>query len=148
MSRHAATTGWVCLKCGRRFARRNQGHVCEIWTVEYLLRDVPPASIALYQRFVEVVNGCGPFEYSVTKANIGFRGPRRLFAGVLPTAKGLNGFLDLMHPVDDRRLYFVSSYTNRLFVHHFRITAEDQLDQDVAEWLREAYAVGQGFHLR
>jgi hypothetical protein len=147
MSKRAANTGWVCPTCGRRFARINQGHVCEIWSVEDLLRDAPPESIILYQRFVALVTACGTFDYSVTKANIGFRGSRRLFAGVLPTAGGLNGFLDLMHQVNDRRFRTVSPYTKRLFVHIFHITSETQLDEEFAEWVREAYAVGQGFHL-
>jgi hypothetical protein len=42
----------------------------------------------------------------------------------------------------------VAPYTKRLFVHHFRITSEAQLDDELAGWVREAYAVGQGFHLQ
>jgi hypothetical protein len=41
----------------------------------------------------------------------------------------------------------VSRYTAKLFVHHFRITAPEQLDETFAGWVADAYAVGQGAHL-
>jgi hypothetical protein len=147
MSGDAAQRGWVCPTCGRWFARTNQGHVCQRWSVEDLVRDVPDASLALYHRFVVLVTACGTFEYSVTKENIGFRGSRRIFAGVRPAADGLHGHLDLTRRVEDRRFGRVSPYTQRLFVHAFHLTTETQLDQDFASWVCEAYAVGQGDHL-
>ena len=56
------------------------------WTVEDHLRDKPPAVVALYQRFVELVQACGPFEHAVSKTALGFKGSRRGFAGAKPTA--------------------------------------------------------------
>jgi hypothetical protein len=32
-------------------------------------------------------------------------------------------------------------------VHHFRVVAPEELDDEFAAWLGEAYAVGQGAHL-
>jgi hypothetical protein len=54
------------------------------WTVEDHLRDEPAPVVALYQRFVELVQACGPFEYAVSKTAIGFKGSRRGFAGAKP----------------------------------------------------------------
>ena len=147
MSGSTARTKWTCPECRRQFARTNQSHVCEHWTVEDLLRDVPPEIISLYQRFVDLVTACGPFEYTVTKQNIGFRGERRIFAGVNPTSRGLDGYLDLPRALKDDRFRRVSPYTKRLFVHVFHITSEEQLDHEFAGWVCEAYAVGQGEHL-
>jgi hypothetical protein len=148
MSGGTAKSGWICPKCGRRFARTNQGHVCETWSVEDLLRELPSASITLYLRFVALMAACGTFDYSVTKQNIGFRGARRIFAGVRPVADGLHGHLDLTRQVEDHRFGRVAPYTKRLFVHSFHITSESQLDQEFAGWVCEAYAVGQGRHLK
>jgi hypothetical protein len=117
------------------------------WTVQDHLRDKPPAVIALYQRFVELVEACGPFDYSVSKTAITFKGSRRGFAGAKPTSRSLDGYLDLQRRVDDPRIRTASPYTKRLFVHQFRITAADQLNDEFAGWLREAYEVGQGGHL-
>jgi hypothetical protein len=147
MTKKAIETGWVCPKCGRRFARVGQGHVCEIWTPQDHLEGKPESSIRLYEKFVALVAACGPFEYIVTKTGIGFRGPRRAFAGATPTNKGLRGYMDITHAVDDPRFTRVNPYTKRLFVHGFLITGEAQLDAQFARWICEAYAVGQGDHL-
>ena len=114
------------------------------WTVQDHLRDKPPAVIALYQRFVELVEACGPFEYSVSKTAITFKGSRRGFAGAKPTSRSLDGYLDLQRRVEDPRIRTASPYTKRLFVHQYRVTAADQLDDEFAGWVREAYEVGQG----
>ena len=117
------------------------------WTVEDHLGDKPPAVVALYQRSVELVQACGPFEYTVSKSAIGFKGSRRGFAGAKPTAQSLDGYLDLQRRVTDLRIRSAAPYTKRLVVHQFRISGPDQLDEEFAAWVREAYQVGQGGHL-
>ena len=98
------------------------------WTVEDHLRDKPPAVVALYRRFVELVQACGPFDYAVSKTAITFKGSRRGFAGAKPTAGSLDGYLDLQRRVEDPRIRRASPYTKRLVVHQFRISAPEQLD--------------------
>jgi hypothetical protein len=117
------------------------------WTVEDHLRDKPPAVVALYRRFVELVQACGPFDYAVSKTAITFKGSRRGFAGAKPKAHSLDGYLDLQRHVEDPRIRRAAPYTKRLVVHQFRINAPEQLDGEFAGWVREAYQVGQGGHL-
>jgi hypothetical protein len=117
------------------------------WTVEDHLRDKPPGCVQLYRRFVELVEACGPFTYAVAKTTITFKGSRRGFAGARPTLQGLAGYLDLQRMVEDPRILGAAPYTKRLFVHRFRISGPDQLDDEFAGWVREAYQVGQGHHL-
>jgi hypothetical protein len=117
------------------------------WTVEDHLRDKPAAVVALYRRFVELVQACGPFDYAVSKTGITFKGSRRGFAGAKPKAHSLDGYLDLQRRVEDPRIRRASPYTKRLVVHQFRVSAPEQLDEEFAGWVREAYQVGQGEHL-
>jgi hypothetical protein len=42
----------------------------------------------------------------------------------------------------------VAAYTKRLYVHQMRILRPEDLDEELAGWVREAYDVGQGAHLR
>jgi hypothetical protein len=108
------------------------------WTVQDHLRDKPPGCVALYQRFVELVGACGPFTYAVAKTTITFKGGRRGFAGARPTMYGLAGYLDLQRTLEDPRILSAAPYTKRLFVHHFRVSSRDQLDDEFAGWVREA----------
>ena len=96
------------------------------WTVERHLRDKPPAVVDLYRRFVELVESCGPVDYAISKTAI---------------------TLDLQRRVEDPRIRRAGPYTKRLFVHQFRIRTPEQLDEEFAGWVREAYVVGQGGHL-
>jgi hypothetical protein len=117
------------------------------WTVEDHLRDKPATVVALYRRFVELVQACGPFDSAVSKTAITFKGSRRGFAGAKPKAQSLDGYLDLQRRVEDPRIRSAAPYTKRLVVHQFRVSALEQLDEEFAGWVREAYQVGQGAHL-
>jgi hypothetical protein len=119
----------------------------DAWTVDRHLHGKPEDVIALYRRFIELVEGCGPFTYAVTKTAITLKGTRRGFAGVGLTHASLDGHLDLRRRVEDRRIRRSAPYTQRLFVHHFRVSTLDDLDETFRGWLGEAYAVGQGAHL-
>ena len=135
---------WTCPICGRSFHRTKQSHVCDTKTVEDHLRDKDPAVVALFHAFVQAVGDTGPYAYAPIKAQVGLRGHQRIFAGVSLTKRGLEGYLDLPRRVDSSRFRRVSPYTRRLFVHHFVLTAVDQLDAEFIGWIEEAYQVGQG----
>jgi hypothetical protein len=117
------------------------------WTVARYLEGKPPEIVELYECFIGLVERWGPFTYSVTKTAITLKGERRGFAGLAPKAASLDGYLDLQRQVFDPRIRRSSPYTKRLYVHQFRVTSRDQLDETFAGWLDEAYQVGQGAHL-
>jgi hypothetical protein len=103
---------------------------------------------ALYERFIALVERCGPFTYRVTKTGITLKGSRRGFAGAVPRRSALGGYFDITRQVSDPRILSCSQYTARLYVHDFRIISPDELNDEFAGFLGEAYAVGQGEHLR
>ena len=117
------------------------------WTVERHLQDKPADVVALYHRFIQLAEACGPFDYAVAKTAVSLKGSRRGFAGAVPTRTSLDGHLDLQRQISDPRIRRSSPYTRRLFVHHFRVRSLDELDDEFGCWVAEAYAVGQGAHL-
>src|ERR1700760_4422395 len=117
------------------------------WTVERHLAGRSAEIRRLYDRYIELVSACGPFTYAVARTAITLKGTRRGFTGVAPAAKWLDGYFDLMRQGGGPRIRLSSPYTKRLFVHQFRVVSPDQLDDEFAGWLAEAYAVGQGAHL-
>jgi hypothetical protein len=118
------------------------------WTVQDHTAGASDEVLALYQRFIDLAEGCGPFTYRVTKSGITLKGTRRGFAGAVLRQAALGGYFDITRQITDPRILRSSPYTKRLFVHHFRIATLDQLDDAFAGWLAEAYAVGSGAHLR
>jgi hypothetical protein len=120
----------------------------ETWVIEDHLSGKPDEIVALYQRFIALAEMCGPFSYRVTKTAITLKGARRGFAGLKPTMRSLDGFLDLQRELRDPRILRASPYTRRLFVHQFRVIGPDQLDNEFADWIHEAYDVGAGAHMQ
>ena len=146
-SRHgsdASPSAWTCPTCGRSFQRTGQTHVCGTTTVEDHLEGKPPAVVALFHAFDQAIAAMGPADYAPVKGQVGFRGQKRIFAGVKLTTRGLEGYLDLPRRVDSSRFRRVSPYTKRLFVHHFVLTDVDHLDTEFRGWIREAFEVGEG----
>ena len=116
------------------------------WTVEDHLRDKPEQIRALYEDFEQAIAACGPYQTSVTKTAISFKGAVRGFAGATPRAKSLTGFLDLQEEIQEVPFTRVTAYTSRLWVHRFVITQADQLDERFFALVKDAYQVGQGAH--
>lgn len=117
------------------------------WTVERHLAVGSAAGVALYRRFIDLVERSGPFSYAVAKTTITLKGRRRGFAGARPKGDVLVGYFDIQRQISDPRIRRVDPYTQRLYVHQFRIERPEQLDDTFAGWLAEAYAVGGGAHL-
>jgi hypothetical protein len=120
----------------------------DTWIVEDHLAGKPDEIVALYRRFIALVEECGAFSYRVTKTAITVKGSRRGFAGARLTNRSLDGYLDLQRELRDPRIQRASPYTKRLFVHHFRVISMGQLDREFAGWIREAYEVGAGTHVQ
>ena len=96
--------------------------------------------------FEELIGECGPYERSITKTAIAYKGSVRGFAGVTPRRQDLTGFLDLTEEVHEAPFTRVTLYTKRLWVHRFVVDSLDQLDAAFVNRMAEAYAVGQGAH--
>jgi hypothetical protein len=117
-----------------------------MWTVEEHLRDTADAVRSLFESFEKLIRECGPYERSVTKSAIAYRGAIRGFAGVTPLRHKLTGFLDLTEPFDEAPFTRVTPYTKRLWVHRFVVDDLDQFDEAFAARVAQAYAVGNGAH--
>jgi hypothetical protein len=118
------------------------------WTVERHLAGQPQFAVDLYRQFIATVEAIGPFTYAVSKTTITLKGERRGFAGARPFQGGVRGYFDLQREVQGLQIASVAPYTKRLYVHQFRLASPADIDDEFVGWLREAYAVGGGAHLR
>lgn len=122
-------------------------HSCGKYSVEKFLAGKSPGAIALYQRFTELVNQCGPVKIAAAKTRIGFQ-VRMIFAAVNKlNESGLEAHVVLTRKLRHPRFKRIETMSPKCYVHHFRIEALSDLDEDVADWLCEAYQVGTQAHL-
>jgi hypothetical protein len=111
----------------------------DVWTVERHREAGTDSGRALFDRFVEIVESCGPFTYAVAKTTVTFKGARRGFAGARPNGDRLQGYFDVNRRIDDPRIVSIAPYQKDLFVHQFRVDSLDQLDDDFVGWIEAAY---------
>jgi hypothetical protein len=138
---------WRCPACDRPFANENQPHSCGRVSVEKHLAGKSEHVSGLYRRFVELVEECGPIFIVPAKTRIGFQA-RMIFASVNRfTERGFVAHVVLARRLEHPRFTRIESLSPRNHVHHFRIQEMEELDADVASWLREAYDVGRQMHL-
>ncbi|HEX6746262.1 MAG TPA: DUF5655 domain-containing protein [Longimicrobium sp.] len=137
---------WRCPTCGRPFANVNQTHSCVVASVEQHLAGKGQHVVELYRRFAEAVAACGPVILAPARTRIGFQ-VRMIFAAVTVRADRLDAHVVLARRLEHPRFTRVESISPRNHVHHFRIRHADEIDAEVAAWLRESYAVGEQRHL-
>jgi hypothetical protein len=142
------TTGplWTCPRCGRGFANRNQTHTCGLGSLDTHLAGRAPELVAIFWRLVELAERNGPVTVLPEKTRVAFQ-VRMSFAAVTPRRRWVDGHVVLARRLGHPRFRRIDSFSPRNHVHHFRLARLDEVDDEVAAWLAEAYRVGQQHHL-
>ena len=135
--RHQARL-WTCPKCGRRFVGRNMWHACGDHSVEKFLEGKGERARELFDRFESMIAACGPYEVAPAKTRVAFMGRVR-FAGVTAVSdRGMSIALGLPRPLRHHRVRKIEQFAS-WYVHHLRLTAPEELDDELQAWLRESY---------
>ena len=124
---------WPVASCDADFARYLDGR--------------PEASVALFWRFIALARAAGPALYELQNGPVVLRGTRRIFSSVRVRDDGIVGHLVLQRLITDRRIRKAEKFTRTLTYHGYLATAPPDLDDEFAQWLAEARAVGDGAHL-
>src|SRR5882724_5055740 len=143
---HSPDTLWHCPKCDRPFANRNQSHSCGQYSVKDFLVGKNENSIGLFNRFREMIESCGPVILAPAKTRVGFQ-VRMIFASVNRlNDDGLFAHVVFARRFEHPRFTKVESFSPRNHANNFRIQALEELDDEVLEWMRESYRVGNQEH--
>jgi Domain of unknown function (DUF5655) len=130
---------WTCPACGAKLVARNMSHSCGRATLSDWEARMGPRARALYERFVELVASCGPYDVAPAKTRIAFLARVR-FANVTSLSeKGMSCTFALPEPLAGPRFAKVAEVVPGWWVHRLRITDPAELDDEVRAWLRESY---------
>jgi hypothetical protein len=61
---------WTCPRCGNTFITANRSHSCSSYTLEQAFARLTPAARRAFERFVELVERCGPVTVIPQKTRI------------------------------------------------------------------------------
>lgn len=138
---------WKCPICERPFANINQSHFCSRYSLREHLAGKTPHAVKLFREFTKLVKRCGRVRVIAEKTRIAFQ-VRMSFAAVSLRRDRIVGHVVLARRLESPRFTKVETISPRNHVHSFRFTSLAEMDDEVLNWLREAYRVGQQKHLQ
>jgi hypothetical protein len=135
-------TLWTCPACGRAFASRNQTHTCApLRELDEHFAGKPPEIRAIFDRFLALAERNGPVTVLPQKTRIALQA-RMSFAALQPRRRWVDGHVVLARRVPHPRFTRIETFSPGNQLHAFRFTRADEVDEQVAAWLAEAYSVG------
>ncbi|MCG8436205.1 MAG: DUF5655 domain-containing protein [Gammaproteobacteria bacterium] len=137
---------WQCPQCGEKFTTANQWHSCGRFELDDLFAGCEPSTRRLYDRFVELVEKCGPVTIIPQKTRIAFQ-VRMRFAAIMPRKRYLRGHLVLARRREEPFFSRIQKYSPQNHVHEFRLDEDEQLTGAFSDCIQEAYEVGEQEHL-
>lgn len=130
---------WTCPACDREFGRPHQSHTCMPGnSVDRTFARHPPEYRATYDEIVRYLRTLGPVHEDAVLVGVFLKHQRKL-AEVRPKAKWLSLEVMLPRTVEDRRVSRRIDLPGGRCVHIIRLFASGDVDDQVREWLTEAY---------
>jgi hypothetical protein len=137
---------WTCPECGNEFVHRNQYHSCRRYELDQPFVGKPGWVRDVFDRLRAMVEAFGPVKVLPYRDKVSFM-VRVRFAGAVPRKRWLDVAFWLPQRIDSPRFHKVETITPDAHLHLVRVTRPEDLDAELAGWLREAYAVGRQEHL-
>lgn len=138
---------WACPRCGARFVTEHMSHGCGDYTVDGFFEGKAASARVLYDALVRTIGEIGPFEQVPTKTRIAFMVRVRFAAVNRVRTDGLACHVWLKRRAESPRFTKVELLGRSDWVHHFVLRSEEELDDELRGWMREAYDVGRQTHL-
>ena len=133
---------WKCPKCGHEFVTRNIWHSCGRYKLADHFVDRPIELRKTFDRYVEVAQSYGPVTVYAQKTRIVIQGRVR-FAGAVVRKNWLDASMWLKKEVNHHLLVRTEDFGSLGYGCHFRLCKPEDIDKDLIEFMKEAYAIGQ-----
>ena len=137
---------WICPKCGRGFANRNQSHSCSNVQLKDHFVGREPQVVQTFHRLLAAATKSGPVTVLPEKTRIAFQ-VRMSFAAFTLKRRWIDGHVVLARKLDSSRFTRFEYFSPGNQLHAFRLLEPAEVDDEVEAWLAEAYLVGEQKHL-
>ena len=138
---------WQCPRCHRYFANRNQSHACGRYRLRDHFADRDPEVVKTFRALLAAARKCGPVKVLPEKTRIAFQ-VRMSFAAFTLRRNWVDGHVVLARRRESQRFSKIQEFSPINQLHQFRLYRAEEVDVEVTDWLREAYAVGEQRHLK
>ena len=132
------TGNWICLNCGRNFARKNQSHSCELFSIkEHHFKNGTPLTIQLYNRFISIFQDFDPILIEPLK-NIIVIKKNTQFLTIQIQKMALKIIFRSHTLFSSPRLTSIVNQ-DQMHYYQFKIQKMDELDEELTNWMHLAY---------
>ena len=121
-------------------------HACGPLDLDRHLAGRDPEVVAIFERLVELAERNGPVTVLPERTRIAFQ-VRMSFAAFSLRRHWVDGHVVLARRLEHPRFRKVETFSPRNHLHQFRLERLEEVDEEVAAWLAEAYRVGEQRHL-
>ncbi len=130
---------WSCPECGRPFGRKGQSHECAPGlTLDAFLAEQPPAHRKIYRRAIGFLKKLGPL--TIEPVGVGIFVKRRGgFCQLRAKHDGVELIFKLGRKTKHPRIRRVVQASANRFGHYIRLHDASELDDEIREWIAEAY---------
>lgn len=114
-----------------------------MFTVDSLLAGRAPVVEVIYVRIIEAMRGFGPLVEDAKKTCVHLAADDEApaFAGVHPRKAGILLNLRTAAPISSPRVRKVEQLSRHRFFNEILVESPDEVDAELAGWMREAYAL-------
>jgi len=116
--------------------------VTEVYSVSDHFVNKDPSVRTLYDQLVSLVRTFGPVEEDPKKTSIHLNRKSAL-AGVETRRNNFLLTIKSDHPIKSPRVEKVEKISSKRFYHKVRISSPDDFDEELKNWLQEAYALAE-----
>ncbi len=129
---------WTCPDCKSVFKNKNQSHSCGTFSIETVFEKYPLKTYALFERLLEEVVKFGEMNIRPVKNGVMFS-VKTTFLALKPHSSYLAVEFSGEKKIDEFPIEKCVAISKTEFAHFLRIQELDEIDQQLINWLKEAY---------
>jgi hypothetical protein len=132
---------WVCPKCGRQFASVHPQHSCGNYKLDDHFANKSPVVRELFDLLLKTINRFGPVTAHALKSRIVLQAETQ-FAAVTTRKHSLECYFWLKRKATHPLIHRIEMGIFRDYGHVFRLAKPEELDEELAALIQEAYVLG------
>lgn len=129
---------WTCPECNRSFRNRNQSHSCGHYSLEDVFEKSSPTIIALFNLIHKEVKSYGAMQIRAVKNGVMFS-VKSTFLALKPHSKFLAVEFACGNSYEEFPIEKCVKISKSEYAHIMRIEKMDEIDDQLLNWLKEAY---------
>ncbi|QEE17946.1 DUF5655 domain-containing protein [Promethearchaeum syntrophicum] len=129
---------WICPTCGRNFARKNQSHSCELYSLkEHHFKKGTASTIQLYNRFISIFKKFKPILIEPLKNIIAIKKNSQFLT--IQIQKNALKIIFRSYTLFSSPRLNVIPVQEKMHYYQFKIQKLDEIDEELINWMTQSY---------